>query len=287
MENHTKYQDSIYFHSEDGRTLFVNLYIASTLEWPEAGFTIQQQTRYPLEATSTLVVDGRGPLDIRLRVPAWSRKGYTVRVNGEDQAVDAEPGSYVSLSRRWQSGDTIEVNFPFSFRTERTIDDPTVQSLYYGPTMMAVQGPPVGEDLEDGLLEMGFFRHLKLDGDLASAMAAADGTLRFTTHGHTLFPFFEADPQDGPTRPYHMYIRRREPGVVFGGVEAGVPNTPGDDGLSFLDVIWDQAPFQDHAQFVAAVEQTAAEWEAAGRYSAEQGAAAVAAAREAEAELSV
>jgi hypothetical protein len=84
-----------------------------------------------------------------------------------------------------------------------------------------------------------------------------------------------------------MYIRRREPGVVFGGVEAGVPNTPGDDGLSFLDVIWDQAPFQDHAQFVAAVEQTAAEREAAGRYSAEQGAAAVAAARQAEAELSV
>ena len=35
MENHTKYQDSIYFRADDGSALYVNLYIPSTLNWPE------------------------------------------------------------------------------------------------------------------------------------------------------------------------------------------------------------------------------------------------------------
>jgi len=145
----------------------------------------------------------------------------------------------------------------------------------------------VGEGLEDGLLGMGFYRHLRLDGDLAPAMTRADGTLHFATQGHTLFPFFEADPQDGPTQEYHMYIRRHEPAVVFGSVEAGVPNTARDDGLSFLDVVWDQAPFDDHARFVEAVERTAIEWQEAGRYSPDQSTTVVDAAQRAESELSV
>ncbi|MGX1566637.1 hypothetical protein [Streptomyces sp. NPDC055506] len=37
MENHTKYQDSVYFRSADGNTLYVNLYLASTHHWPERG----------------------------------------------------------------------------------------------------------------------------------------------------------------------------------------------------------------------------------------------------------
>ena len=69
LENHTKYQDSVYFRSADGTTLYVNLYIASLLSWDDAGFTIRQETRYPLEGSSTLTVDGQGPLEIRRRVP--------------------------------------------------------------------------------------------------------------------------------------------------------------------------------------------------------------------------
>lgn len=287
MENHTKYQDSIYFRSADGGTLYVNLYIASTLDWPEEGFTIRQETRFPLEETSKLTVDGRGPLDIRLRVPTWAREGWSVRVNGEEQAVDAAPGTYLSLNRRWQSGDVVEIDFPFRFRAVRAIDDPTVQALYYGPTLLAVQNPPVGDDLENGLLGMSFYPHVKLDGDLAPALATADGTLRFTTNGHTVFPFFEGDPQEGDTHPYHVYWRRREPTVVFGGIDTGVPNGARDDGLTLLDVVWDQAPFADHATFVAAVEGATTQWREAGRFGQSQADAVVDAARRAEGELAV
>ncbi len=49
MENHTKYQDSVYFRSADGNALYVNLYLASTLRWPERGLVVDQTSDYPAE----------------------------------------------------------------------------------------------------------------------------------------------------------------------------------------------------------------------------------------------
>ncbi len=302
LENHTKYQDSIYFRSVDDTTLYVNLYIASTLQWPEKGFAIRQETRYPEEGASRLIVNGSGPLEIKLRVPEWVRKGYTVAINGEVQTLEAVPGTYVTVSRRWQDGDRIDIDMPFSFRVERALDDPAMQSVYYGPTMLAVQEDPVGEDLETGFIHVSFYRYLKLDGDLAPAMRPTDRPMYFTTNGLTLAPFYVADPappmpdpadatmlgrQAPPTQPYHMYLRRREPTVVFGSIDSGVENTRGPDGLTLLDTIWDQAPFQGHSQFMAAVEQATQQWEARGVLTADQTAAVVDAARRAEADLRV
>ncbi len=194
MENHTKYQDSIYFRSVDDATLYVNLYIPSTLHWSEKGFTITQQTRYPEEGASKLTIDGNGQLDIKLRVPEWVRKGYVVSLNGEAQEIEAVPGTYLSLNRRWSTGDVIDITMPFSFRVERAIDDPSVQSLYYGPTLLAVQAEPVGEDLASGLINVSLYRHMKLDGDLAPAMTPADKPLHFLAGGLSLAPFYVSDP---------------------------------------------------------------------------------------------
>jgi hypothetical protein len=307
LENHTKYQDSIYFRSVDDSTLYVNLYIASTLEWQEKGFTITQATQFPLEGASTLTIEGSGPLDIKLRVPTWVRKGYTVSINGEVQAVDPVPGTYLSLSRLWSPGDRVEIGMPFSFRAERAIDDPLVQSIYYGPTLMAVQSEPVGEDLESGLIDVSLYRHVKLDGDLVGAMIPSDEPLHFTTNGLDLVPFYIADPappgsepsepeatltqgrfrRGPPTQPYHLYVGRNEPDIVFGSMDSGVANASGPDGLTFLDAVWERAPFEDHGQFLSAVEQMAAEWEGSGVLTEADGAAVLDAARRAEADLRV
>ncbi len=305
MENHTKYQDSIYLRSADESALYVNLYIPSTLEWPERGFILTQITRYPAEGAATLIVNGRGPLDLRLRVPTWVRAGYELTINGEAQAIEAVPGTYLSLEREWRSGDRVEIRMPFTFRTERTIDDPTVQSLYYGPNLMAVQGPALGEDLASGLLEFGFYRHVKLDGDLAPALTPTDQPLHFTLNGRTLAPFFIADPvsstsettapetpegsrrsrRSPPTSPYHLYFRRREPAVVFGSADPGVANPVGSDGLTLLDTIWDSAPFESHARFLATVERILGTWTGRGDLTRAEGTAVLDAARRAEADL--
>jgi hypothetical protein len=308
MENHTKYQDSIYFQSVDTSTLYVNLYIASTLRWPDKGFTVTQETRFPEEAASTLTIDGSGQLDIKLRVPSWVRKGYEVTVNGEIQDVEAVPGTYLTLSRSWSPGDRIEIAMPFSFRVERAIDDPTVQSIYYGPTLLAVQSEPLGEDLESGLFGVSLYRHMKLDGDLAQAMTPTDQPLHFETNGLALAPFFISDPvppgweppepdpdapfqgrgrRSPPTQPYHLYVRRHEPGVIFGSVDSGVENPVGPDGLTFLDAVWAEAPFASHSQFVSAVERLAQEWEGAGNVTSLERTSIVDAATRAEADLAV
>ena len=290
LENHTKYQDSIYFRSTDGSTLYVNLYIASTLAWREKGFAIAQRTNYPMEGTSTLTVDGNGPLDIKLRVPAWIRKGYAVRVNGVRQRLHAVPGGYVTLRRRWKAGDRIDVSMPLSFRVERTLDDPSVQSIFYGPTLLAVQHDSIGNDLKTGLIEMSFYPRMRLDGDLAPAMVPAGAPMHFTTGGYTLAPFYVADPigtedERSATTAYHVYVRRHEPRVVFGPLDAGVPNRARPDGLTFLDVVWDHAPFASYREFRSTVQRVAAEWQKAGTLTRQEQAAILKAADNAEKDL--
>ncbi len=287
MENHTKYQDSIYFRSADDNTLYVNLYIPSVLDWREKKFTVEQVTRYPFEGASTLTVKGNGRLAVMLRVPSWVRRGYTVKVNGAAQQITATPGQYVTIDRQWRTGDKIEIAMPLSFRAERTIDDPAVQSIFYGPTLLAVQAPAVGDTLEAGLINVSLYKHFKLSGDFASGLApVADKPLHFTYNGQTLAPFFVADPQEGrDTQPYHMYVRRQEPVIVFGNVNTVVPNAKRDDGVTFLDAVWAGAPFADHGRFVSAVERVAAEWRAAGRLTDAAQSAVVQAARQAERDL--
>ena len=290
MENHTKYQDSIYFHAADGSALYVNLYIASTLTWAEKKFTVTQTTNYPLEGSSTLVVTGSGPLDIKLRVPAWVRKGYAVKINGQAQRLDVKPGTYVTLSRQWRTGDRIEVSMPFSFRAERTIDNPAVQSIFYGPTLLALQHAAVGQDFDTGLIKLSLYKHMKLDGDLAPAMKPAAAPLTFTMGEHTLAPFFVADPSADPdaraTAPYHLYVRRDEPQIVFGSIDSGVANRAGTNGLTFLDELWNEAPFTNHRQFMTVVTRIAAAWQQSGKFSAAERSAIVATAGKAERELS-
>jgi hypothetical protein len=47
-------------------------------------------------------------------------------------------------------------------------------------------------------------------------------------------------------------------------VDSGVANPQRSDGLSFLDVVWAQAPFANHGQFQKAVTSTAREFVTAG-----------------------
>ncbi|MFE3849532.1 glycoside hydrolase family 127 protein [Streptomyces griseorubiginosus] len=258
MENHTKYQDSIYFRSADGGTLYVNLYLASTLRWPERGIVLEQTSTYPYEGVRTLTFrEGGGRLDLRLRIPSWATAGVTVTVNGVRQPVQAVPGSHVSLNRDWRAGDRVGVSTPYRLRVERALDDPTVQSLFHGPVLLVAQSPATS------LRAFSFYKDFTLRGELADAIRPEGRPLYFTTHGLTLAPFHIAD-----TTRYHAYFRRTEPVVVFGGRDSGVPNRTRGDGLTFLDVLWAQAPFASSTAFVQAVRALAEVWLAEGLLSA-------------------
>ncbi|MEV1064362.1 beta-L-arabinofuranosidase domain-containing protein [Streptomyces sp. NPDC050263] len=250
MENHTKYQDSVYFRSADGTALYVNLYLASTLRWPERGLVIEQTSAYPTEGVRTLTFrEGGGSLDLKLRVPSWATAGFTVTVNGVRLQARAVPGSYLTLSRTWQRGDRVTVSAPYRLRVERALDDPTVQSLFHGPILL------VARSQATSLRAFSFYKDFTLRGDLADPIRPEGRPHHFTTHGLTLAPFHIADD----TR-YHAYFKRAEPVVVFGTSDSGVPNRARGDGLTFLDVLWGQAPFATSARFVDAVRTLADVW---------------------------
>ena len=138
MENHAKYGDSIYFH--DGEAgLFVNLFIASELDWREKGVKVRQETRFPEEAKTALVIGTARPvrLAVRIRVPGWAAGTCAVRINGKPFEAAASPSSYLTIDRVWKGGDRIDVALPMALRLERLPDRPEVAAVVYGPIVLA------------------------------------------------------------------------------------------------------------------------------------------------------
>ena len=137
MENHGKYNDTIYFH--DDSSLYVNLFIPSELTWREKGIKVRQLTKFPEQNSTSLAISADTPvrLAIKVRYPSWASSGITVLVNGQRQAIAGKPGSYVSIDRQWRSGDTVQVQLPMSLHMEALPDDPHIQALMYGPIVLA------------------------------------------------------------------------------------------------------------------------------------------------------
>ena len=134
MESQTKFADSIYFYS--GETLYVNLFIASTLTWPGRGLTVRQDTTFPAASTSKLTITGSGHIALRIRVPSWTT-GMTVKVNGATQTVTAQPGSYLTIDRTWAPGDVVDLTVPAALTFPRANDNATIGAVQYGAIVLA------------------------------------------------------------------------------------------------------------------------------------------------------
>jgi uncharacterized protein len=136
MESHAKHGESIYWRADD--SLYVNLYIASTLQWPEQQLRVDLKTEYPLADRVTLRVVERGlsrPMTVALRVPAWCSNS-TIALNGRNFSARIEDG-YYKVRRMWQAGDVLTLDLPRRLRLEATGDDPRTIALLYGPMVLA------------------------------------------------------------------------------------------------------------------------------------------------------
>jgi len=137
-EEFAKLTDTIYFH--DDSSIFVNLYIASELKWPEKGIRILQQTSFPEEQGTTLLLSTEKPVDIdvKLRVPYWAKSG-SVKVNGRPIPAFANPGSYLVLRGPWKNGDRIELSLPMNLHAAPMPDKESLQAEMYGPLVLAAR----------------------------------------------------------------------------------------------------------------------------------------------------
>ena len=137
VEEYSKLNDSIYWRDADG--VYVNLFIASELDWVEKGFRLRQTTKFPEQPGTMLTVSAEKPvqLDVRIRIPEWLASRGTAKINGKAIEATASPGSYLTISRTWKNGDRIELDLPISLRMEAMPDDRQVQAAVYGPVVLA------------------------------------------------------------------------------------------------------------------------------------------------------
>ncbi|GHJ43485.1 hypothetical protein Cs7R123_08270 [Catellatospora sp. TT07R-123] len=222
LETYAKFNDSIYF--ANGRTLYVNLFIPSVLTWSATGMTVTQTTGYPAANTSTLTIGGSGAAVIRVRIPKWAT-GATLTVNGAAQA--AVPGTYATLNRTWAGGDTITVTLPMALALTSAPDDPAVQSVSYGPVLLAGQYGAFSQGPNPGSPPAPSPQVLQHLPELDPASLAPTGTaLTFTARADgaavTLRPYFDTHNQystvywTNPARSGYVRLRNHRSGLVIG-----------------------------------------------------------------------
>lgn len=144
---------------------------------------LTQQTEYPRSGRGRIRVDPAEAAEfaLKLRVPYWSQQ-TKVRVNGA-AAKTADAGAYRALARRWQPGDTIDLDLDLSmhyWRGEKECRG-TV-SIFRGPVLLTYDRRLNAIDPA----EVPALNAVALQGDLVEAeamvaldVAAADGrTLR-------------------------------------------------------------------------------------------------------------
>lgn len=150
MENHGKYGEFIYTHVHD--SLFVNLFVASELNWKKEGIKLRQNTRFPNEEGSKLTVFLKRSKQFKLmiRYPHWVKKGeMKIVCNGKDYAADASPSSYVCIDRKWKDGDVVEIQMPMHVTLEELPNVPEYVAIMRGPVLL---GARMGTEHLDGLV---------------------------------------------------------------------------------------------------------------------------------------
>jgi DUF1680 family protein len=136
------YRINAYFR--DGRGVYVNLYIPSTLNWTQDGaqVALTQKSEYPYDAQVQFETKVSQPVEfvVNMRIPAWAG-GASLSVNGKREAVQA--GSFARVQRRWKTGDRIDLELPMTTRLEAI--DPE-----HAGTVALLQGPLVLFAITDG-----------------------------------------------------------------------------------------------------------------------------------------
>ena len=149
MENHGKYNEFIYTHQHD--SLFVNLFVASELNWRNKKIKIKQETKFPYEEKTKLVItEGASPFKLMVRYPSWVNDGaLKISVNGKAIAFTNHPSSYITINRSWKKGDVVEVDLPMHNTIEHLPNVPQYIAIIHGPILL---GAKTGTEDLQGLI---------------------------------------------------------------------------------------------------------------------------------------
>jgi DUF1680 family protein len=202
LENHTKYGELIYSHFDE--EVFVNLFIASTLNWNEKGIVIEQRTKFPYENSTEIILNLKKAktFDLNIRRPKWA-ENFKVFINGKEQKTELKPSGYTSLKRKWKSKDHVRIEFETKTHLEQLPDGSNWSAFVNGPIVLAAK---TSTEALDGLFaddsRMGHVasgKYMPMDkayalvGEKASYVSRLKelGNMRFALDSLELEPFFE------------------------------------------------------------------------------------------------
>lgn len=135
-----------YVYAVTDKDVYVNLYIGSTatLKAGDKAVTITQEGDYVRDGKMKVKVDPSQPGEfaLRLRIPGWS-KGAKFKLNGKDAETKSDKG-YAIIDRKWQAGDTVDVEFPMPVQRiearPEVKDNNGLVAIQRGPIVYGLEG---------------------------------------------------------------------------------------------------------------------------------------------------
>ncbi|MFN7252315.1 MAG: beta-L-arabinofuranosidase domain-containing protein [Anaerobacillus sp.] len=136
MENPARYSRGIYYQNKED--LYVNLFVASELNIADKKLKLRQITDFPKSNKTRLSFEEADCtfLNLRIRVPYWISGNVTVVVNGIETYSSSENG-YLTISRNWETSDTIDIELPMGLHTYTAKDNSLKSGIMYGPIVLA------------------------------------------------------------------------------------------------------------------------------------------------------
>ena len=153
-----------YAYAHKNNDVYVNLFVSgdATIETTNNKVKLTQQTQYPWKSAVNISVEPEksDTFAIYVRIPGWAQnrcmpsdlyefhkavhEEVGLKVNGKPVSLNTERG-FACINRKWQKGDTIELNLPMPIR--RVIAHPDVKAdrgkvaLQRGPIVFCLEWP--------------------------------------------------------------------------------------------------------------------------------------------------
>ncbi|WP_203580056.1 beta-L-arabinofuranosidase domain-containing protein [Microbacterium hibisci] len=253
LENHVKYQDSVFFRGVGADAeLWINPHTSATLTWRERGIRVVVDSDLPLASAVRVRVQRLDassapvPLTLHVRVPEWVAGHASAYIGTTTVAERAPAGQYAVVEHEWSADDELVLELPISLRAVPTPDDPQVRHLAFGPSVLAARSDSTT------WLELTLDRRRLLDGTILADDADPGGSLASRGAVHVDGVPFEP-VWTGSDARYHMYVRSADATIGFAGFDTGVAARRREDGTTILNDVWAEPLPRSRSAFVARV----------------------------------
>ncbi len=197
-----------YVYAHKGNVFYINLFVEGegSVDLKNTSVKISQKTDYPWDGHVHIRIDPEkeGEFGVLVRIPGWAHNepvpsdlytfsnpgewSVTIQINSETWPLNIDKG-FARIHRKWQKGDTIELDLPMPVRRiaahDRVKDDQGKVALQRGPLVYCFEGIDNGGHILDRKLpdDMDFtagFQPDLLGGITVIQGSAADGSTHLT-----------------------------------------------------------------------------------------------------------